>query len=97
MSTNESIYIRHCVVILLCLLMFLSDKPSPPQGPMEIVDIYANRCALLWDEPKDNGGAPVTHYLVEKMDMLKTDWEEVGVILLTIVHFHFFFVCVCHS
>nr|KAG5709145.1 hypothetical protein BaRGS_028601 [Batillaria attramentaria] len=51
--------------------------PSPPQGPLDVVDIFADRCALLWDKPKEDGGAPVTHYIVEKMDLEKGEWEKV--------------------
>ncbi|XP_071104533.1 twitchin-like isoform X3 [Haliotis cracherodii] len=53
------------------------DKPGKPKGPLDVTDIYADRCALLWDKPKDDGGAPITHYLVEKMDSATGKWEPV--------------------
>ncbi|XP_055900297.1 twitchin-like isoform X6 [Biomphalaria glabrata] len=53
------------------------DAPEAPQGPLEVVDIFSNRCALLWDKPKEDGGSPVTHYIVEKMDAGKGEWEKV--------------------
>ena len=33
---------------------------------------------LKWKEPKDDGGLPVEHYLVEKMDTSTGKWKEVG-------------------
>ncbi|CAL1540886.1 unnamed protein product, partial [Lymnaea stagnalis] len=53
------------------------DAPGIPQGPLEVVDVFSNRCALLWDKPKDDGGSPITHYIVEKMDAGKGEWEKV--------------------
>ncbi|XP_059156398.1 twitchin-like isoform X4 [Physella acuta] len=53
------------------------DAPGAPEGPLEVVDIFSNRCALLWDKPKDDGGSPITHYVVEKMDAGKGEWEKV--------------------
>ncbi|RUS77262.1 hypothetical protein EGW08_014976, partial [Elysia chlorotica] len=53
------------------------DAPGRPEGPLDVVDIFSNRCALLWDKPKDDGGSPITHYIVEKMDAGKGEWEQV--------------------
>ncbi|KAK3703484.1 hypothetical protein RRG08_024788 [Elysia crispata] len=53
------------------------DAPDRPEGPLDVMDIYSNRCALLWDKPKDDGGSPITHYIVEKMDSGKGEWEQV--------------------
>ena len=33
---------------------------------------------LAWKEPKDDGGLPIEHYIVEKMDTKKGTWTEVG-------------------
>lgn len=54
-----------------------TGPPSPPQGPLDVMDIYSDRCALLWDTPKEDGGAPITHYIVEKCDQEKGEWEKV--------------------
>lgn len=47
--------------------MFI-DKPSPPQGPLDISDITPETCTLSWKPPLDDGGSPVTNYVVEKLD-----------------------------
>lgn len=55
----------------------LTDRPGAPSGPLDVVDVYADRCSLLWDKPADDGGSPVKHYIVEKKDAEKDEWEEV--------------------
>jgi predicted phage tail protein len=44
------------------------DKPSPPEGPLDISDVHAEGCKLKWKEPKDDGGVPIESYVVEKQD-----------------------------
>ncbi|XP_037071181.1 LOW QUALITY PROTEIN: twitchin-like [Pollicipes pollicipes] len=53
------------------------DKPSPPQAPLNVADVNKEGCKLSWGEPKDDGGSPITHYLVEKMDTTRGTWVEV--------------------
>lgn len=44
------------------------DKPQPPQGPLDISDITPDNCSLAWRAPLDDGGSPITNYIVEKID-----------------------------
>ncbi|XP_061166987.1 twitchin-like isoform X9 [Saccostrea echinata] len=53
------------------------DRPGKPEGPLDVVDVYCDRCSLLWDRPKDDGGSPIKHYAVEKKDAAKDTWEDV--------------------
>ena len=41
--------------------------PQKPKGPMKIDGIAADRCVAVWSAPDDDGGSPVTHYIVEKV------------------------------
>ena len=34
---------------------------------MRIEDVTADGCVCMWQEPEDDGGSPVTSYLVEKI------------------------------
>lgn len=44
------------------------DKPQPPQGPLDVSDITPDNCSLAWRPPLDDGGSPITNYIIEKMD-----------------------------
>ncbi|XP_058812495.1 twitchin isoform X5 [Topomyia yanbarensis] len=54
------------------------DKPSPPEGPLRISNITTEGCRLEWKIPKDDGGSPITHYVIEKMDMSRGTWSAAG-------------------
>jgi len=54
------------------------DKPGPPVGPLEVTDIHKEGCKIHWNKPKDNGGLPITGYLVEKMDTATGKWVPAG-------------------
>lgn len=59
-------------------MLFFLDKPSKPEGPLEVTEIYKDRCHLSWKPPKDDGGLPIEHYVVEAMDLSTKKWVEVG-------------------
>ncbi len=42
------------------------SKPTAPQGPLEIKDVYADHMTLEWKPPEDDGGLPVDYYEVSK-------------------------------
>jgi len=44
--------------------------PEPPGQPGEpsIVDFDNKSVTLRWGTPKDTGGRPITHYIVQKKD-----------------------------
>merc|ERR1739842_34028 len=42
--------------------------PARPMGPLEVTDVKANGCKLAWKKPEDDGGVPVDHYEIEKLD-----------------------------
>ena len=44
------------------------DKPQPPQGPLDVSDITPDNCSLAWRPPLDDGGSPITNYIVEKLE-----------------------------
>lgn len=58
--------------------MFLVDKPSPPEGPLEVSNITKESCKLAWRIPVDDGGAPILHYIIEKMDISRGTWSDAG-------------------
>lgn len=54
------------------------DKPSKPEGPLEVSDVHAEGCKLAWNKPKDDGGSPITGYVVERMDPTTGRWIPAG-------------------
>ena len=52
--------------------------PSPPTGPLKVEDIFADRCKAFWKLPRDDGGSPITHYIIEKMDVAIGSWVACG-------------------
>lgn len=52
--------------------------PTRPQGPLKVKDVTSSGAKVKWDKPKDDGGKPVTAYVVEKMDSQTGRWIPVG-------------------
>ena len=46
-----------------------AGKPSRPNGPLEVDDVYDKGAVLKWDKPDDDGGLPIKEYIIEKMDL----------------------------
>lgn len=58
--------------------VIILDKPSKPEGPLEVSDVHKEGCKLQWNKPKDDGGLPLTAYIVEKMDVATGRWTPAG-------------------
>uniref|UniRef100_A0A1I7XRB2 non-specific serine/threonine protein kinase n=1 Tax=Heterorhabditis bacteriophora TaxID=37862 RepID=A0A1I7XRB2_HETBA len=50
------------------------DKPSSPNGPLDVLDVYADHCTLDWRAPDDDGGIPIDNYVIEKLDTTTGRW-----------------------
>uniref|UniRef100_A0A673ANX2 Titin n=1 Tax=Sphaeramia orbicularis TaxID=375764 RepID=A0A673ANX2_9TELE len=55
------------------------DLPGPPIGPINILEVTPDHMMIQWRPPKDDGGTPVTNYVVEKKDV-KKPWEPWSVV-----------------
>lgn len=42
------------------------DAPGKPTGPIMFTELTGDAASLHWSPPKDDGGAPVTNYVVER-------------------------------
>lgn len=74
------------------------DRPSKPEGPLRVSDITRESCRVSYGTPFDDGGSPILHYLVEKMDVSRGTWTEAAEVsgltaeVLNLVHmkeYHF--------
>lgn len=61
-------------VLINKTLLYVSDIPGPPEGPVEISDIDSDACTLSWNKPLEDGGSSITNYVVEKCDVSRGDW-----------------------
>ena len=62
---------------LITSILFYTDKPSPPRN-LEVTGLTAETADLKWDVPEDDGGSEITHYVVEKKNLQRKTWQEVG-------------------
>merc|ERR1712179_808212 len=53
------------------------DRPVAPEGPMKAT-VEGGAITLLWKKVKDDGGCPIEHYQVEKIDNEKSSWAACG-------------------
>ena len=61
-------------ILYKCYL--IADKPGPPED-LKARNITDNSFDVTWDEPRDNGGAKISNYIVEKRDAGKRAWNHV--------------------
>ncbi|XP_076817561.1 myosin-binding protein C, slow-type-like [Clavelina lepadiformis] len=54
------------------------DVPQAPQGPIEFSDVSAKGATLSWAPSSDDGGTPITHYIIEKKEENRKVWTAVG-------------------
>ncbi|XP_037108339.1 immunoglobulin-like and fibronectin type III domain-containing protein 1 [Syngnathus acus] len=54
------------------------DKPTVPLGPVDIIESSANCIAFKWRPPKDNGGPPITNYILERQQIGRNSWKMLG-------------------
>ena len=57
--------------------MFFPDIPGPPGIP-ETHDVTREQMCLTWPEPADNGGSPVTGYVIERKEMFSNRWIKLN-------------------
>ncbi len=52
--------------------------PDKPKGPLKVDDLTADGCQCSWNPPEDDGGTPITHYLLEKATKSGSGWQACG-------------------
>lgn len=57
--------------------VFLVAVPSAPEGPLVVKDITKTSVTLTWKESLEDGGSPITHYLLEMKEAWKSTWTYV--------------------
>jgi titin len=52
------------------------DKPSPPRN-LKVPEVTPESARLTWEVPEDDGGSPITGYIVEKRDINRQSWNKI--------------------
>lgn len=52
------------------------DRPSPPEN-LRADEFAGDALTLFWNPPKDNGGADITNYVIEKKEPRAATWSKV--------------------
>lgn len=59
-----------------------SARPSAPKE-LKYGDITKDSVHLTWEPPDDDGGSPLTGYLVEKREVSRKTWTKVSFFVAT--------------
>nr|XP_040061043.1 immunoglobulin-like and fibronectin type III domain-containing protein 1 [Gasterosteus aculeatus aculeatus] len=54
------------------------DKPTPPQGPLDVTESAVTSVEFQWKPPKHSGGCPVTSYTIERQQVGRNKWTDLG-------------------
>ncbi|AWP02427.1 putative immunoglobulin-like and fibronectin type III domain-containing protein 1 isoform 2 [Scophthalmus maximus] len=58
--------------------LLVMDKPTPPMGPLEIVEASSHTIEFKWRPPKDSGGCKIGNYILERQQVGRNTWKKVG-------------------
>ena len=64
-------------------LFRIPDKPSPPTGPAAVEWQSDDSMQLRWNVPESDGGSPITSNIVERREVGKKSWKQVGTSSMT--------------
>jgi len=56
----------------------MNDKPSPPRGPAQVSWKTEDTLGLQWVASETDGGARIEEYIVERREVGKKSWKQVG-------------------
>lgn len=56
-------------------LISFVDEPGKPGTP-SVVDYDRDFVELQWNRPEEDGGSPITGYIIEKRDKYSPTWEK---------------------
>ena len=55
-------------------MILFTEVPSSPEWPLTPSDITKDSVTLSWKPPPDDGGSPITGYIIDKLDLEYGGW-----------------------
>lgn len=55
-----------------------SAIPAKPEGPLVVTDVQRTSISIKWKPSPDDGGSPITGYIVEKRAASSSFWNKVS-------------------
>ena len=72
-----------CQVFVTCILFYqipfspCTDRPHVPRN-VRVTDQYKDFIVIEWDKPDNDGGSPITGYVVEKREASRKMWTGIS-------------------
>lgn len=66
-----------CATKVMDFKLQVLDKPGPPEGPIKFSALTNEKVTLWWRPCKENGGAAVESFVVEKRETTRLNWAVV--------------------
>src|SRR6218665_1641119 len=69
-----------CTVLCTCMhVHYFVDKPWKPVN-LRVTDVWKDYVTILWEEPENDGGSPVTGYTIEQRDAFEVGYRFVAAV-----------------
>lgn len=59
------------------VISIYSAIPSIPRGPIKVFDVLKNSASISWNAPEDDGGSPITGYVLERKESVRSFWSQI--------------------
>merc|ERR1719357_168417 len=69
---------NECGTIEALSSLIVLDRPTPPLAPLEILEASASALDFKWRAPKDDGGSPITNYILERQQIGRNSGKKLG-------------------
>lgn len=76
-TVNTVLYLLLCYIIY-CAICIATDRPNPPEAPVETVETTSSIIVIKWNPPRDDGGSAVTNYIIERQQAGQSLWKKLG-------------------
>lgn len=63
---------------LIKIILLFAGPPSAPIGPIKTIHMTRDTATIQWKPPADDGGSPITGYVLEKREASKRAWVYFG-------------------